>query len=146
MKCHECLPLLDEYYDRELDELTTARVGEHLSVCGSCNTYYRTLGREEELFLQYECSAEPGPDFWHNVMARAVSEKAQSPSPLSRFREWLADTLGKLNAPRLSPSLTALLLLAAIGTTIGVMRYLSSREKVVGSDSIAQTQGATEKD
>ena len=143
MKCLECLPLVDVYYDGELDEQTAERVTQHMGGCMSCTSYYQKLEGENELYLRYECNAQPMPDFWDNVMVRAAQGKGTGSSrTLSRLRGWFADALGNFSAPRFSPSATALLLLVAIGITVGVMRYLNSREKVDAHVNLSQSEGA----
>jgi Putative zinc-finger len=128
MRCAECQREVEAYFDGELDEQTHHLVAQHLSACASCATLYRKLEGEQELYLRYECDAEPAPAFWDNVMSRAAQENpAQSARPLSRLRGWLGNALGNFNAPRLSPSLTALMVLIAIGITIGVMRFVNQR-------------------
>jgi hypothetical protein len=141
MRCVECQREVEGYFDGELDEQTRRLVAQHLSTCASCAGFYRELEGEQELYLRYECEAEPAPAFWDNVMARTAEEKtARSPRLMSRFRGWFGNALGNFNALRLSPSLTSLLVLVAIGITIGVMRYTNSREEQSGPVSLSQTR------
>ena len=113
MKCEECLPLVEDYFDGELDAETAGEMARHLSACATCASVFARVGREQELYLRYECDAHPSPAFWDNVMARAAQEDSkrrgtQSSKPIRRLRDWLAQLPGNLNAPRFSPSLTAL--------------------------------------
>ncbi|MDT4896271.1 MAG: hypothetical protein QOH25_1348 [Acidobacteriota bacterium] len=141
MRCVECQREVEGYFDGELDEQTRRLVAQHLSTCASCARLYRKLEGEQELYLRYECNSEPAPAFWDNVMARAAQEKtARSSRPLFRLRGWLGNALGNFNAPRLSPSLAALMVLVAIGITIGVMRFVNSREEQSAPISLSQNK------
>lgn len=144
MRCEECQPQVEDYFDGELDERTIELVAEHLSACAACASLYRKLEGEHDLYLRYECeSPEPAPAFWKNVMARAAEEHAaRSSPPLTRLRDWLGNLAGNFNAPRFSPSLTALLVLVAIGITIGVMRYSNTRGRTIDAASLSQNENA----
>lgn len=143
MRCTECQPEMEAYFDGELDEQTTARVAEHLSACASCMKAYRKLEDEQQLYLGYECDVEPAPDFWNNVLERtAEANSARSArSNFLRLRGWVGSALGQFNTLRFSPSLTALLVLVAIAVTIGVMRFVNQREERIAPLSVAQNEG-----
>jgi hypothetical protein len=140
MRCEECQGKVEDYFDGELDEQTTSLVAQHLNACRSCAIAYGKLGREQELYLRYECDAEASPAFWDNVMARsAQDDTAQSFHAHARLRGWL----GNFSAPRFSPSLTALFILIAIGLTAFVMRYINSAERATTAPAIiSQNEGA----
>ena len=36
MRCVECLPLIEEFFDRETDERTSQQIGAHLAACADC--------------------------------------------------------------------------------------------------------------
>ncbi len=142
MRCEEFQPLVEDYFDGELDERTSELVAQHASACTSCASVYRKLEGEQELYLRYECDAQPAPDFWDNVMARTVEEStARSSRPLNVLRGWLSGALGNFTAPRFSPSLTALIVVIAIGITVGVMRFVNSPEKTTTPVSLSQNEG-----
>jgi hypothetical protein len=141
MRCEEFQPLIEDYFDGELDERKNDLVAQHVSACANCASLYQKLLGEQELYLSYECDAQPTPDFWDNVMARSIEESvARSSRPFSMLRNWLSGALGNFNTPRFSPSLTALIVLIAIGVTIGVMRYVNSREGTVSPVSLSQNE------
>jgi Putative zinc-finger len=143
MSCAECQSVVEDYFDGELDEQTTEQVAQHLSACASCARLYEKLEGEQELYLRYECDAQPAPDFWDNVLARATEENTTNRSlSFALLGGWLRGALGRVNAPRLSPSLAALFVLVAVGLTIGVMRYANSREEKAAPASVAQSEGA----
>lgn len=143
MRCVECQQFVEDYFDGELDEQTTLQVAEHLDACASCQSAYALLEKEQALFLSYECETQPAPDFWDNVIARTAQENTKHRAhSSSSLRGWFSSALGRFNAPRLSPSLAALLVLLAIGTTIAVMRYLNSREESVAPATVARNEAA----
>jgi hypothetical protein len=141
MRCEEFQPFIEDYFDGELDEKTNDLVTQHMSACASCASLYQKLSDEQELYLRYECDASPAPAFWDNVMARAAVETAaRSSRPLNLLRNWFQGALGNFTAPRFSPSLTALIVLVAIGITIGVMRYVNSHERIASPISLSQNE------
>lgn len=129
MSCEECLPLIDLYFDGELDGCDAARVDAHVAACAACAAALGRLGREQELYLSYECDAEAADGFWDGVMSKAAADararEGQRPAGLLRAR--LMAALATLAAPRFSPTLTAAMLLAAVLVTAAVMSYLGPR-------------------
>src|SRR5947208_1728558 len=140
MKCEEYFRLVEDYFDGELDERTTELVGQHLSACASCRVAYQKLEREQKLYRSYECDTQPAPDFWNNVLAKASDQSNAKPSTLlGGLRHWFGNALGSFSAPRFSPSLTALIVLVAIGITAGLMRYFNSGSGKTDTAQISQT-------
>lgn len=135
MKCEECLPLLEVYADGELDAGQTARVGAHTEDCAACARALKELEEEQQLFLSYECDAEAAHGFWDEVLSKVAAEAdarpatapSLPPSPV-RWRDRVAAVFGHFSAPRLSPALTAALLLVAVGATVAIMKYDSAEE------------------
>ena len=141
MRCEECRAQVEDYLDGELDERSADLVARHLDACQACAAAYSRLEREQELYLSYECDAGPSPAFWDNVMSRSLeTDEAQTFQPLSSLR----GLLGHFSAPRFSTSLTALLILIAIGATALVMRYINSAERATTTapQSVAQNVSA----
>lgn len=143
MRCVDCQASVEDYFDGELDEQTTRQVTQHLGVCTSCASLYEKLEEEQKLYLSYEYDTEPAPDFWDNVLAQTTKESADKTArPFSILRHWFGGALGRFNAPRLSPSLAALLVLFAIGITVAVMRYVNSPEESAAPVNVAQNTDA----
>jgi hypothetical protein len=139
MRCEECLMLLEQYFDGELDEQTAGLVTEHKAACVSCASAYRKLRRELELYLRYECGAEATSSFWAEVGVRLRAENmARSSRSLPELRRRLARTFGAFTTLRFSPSATAVMVLFAIALTVGVMRYADSPQGT--SDQVVITQ------
>jgi hypothetical protein len=140
MKCEECLKVIEEYFDGELNERTASRMGEHLVKCESCARSLEALKDEQNLYALYRRDAEPSPALWTGVAARIRQERAPANSPQAvGWRGRLAELFG---TPRLSPALTFALLILAVGATAGLMKYLQSRQHIV-SQPVAQKQPGT---
>lgn len=139
MKCEQCLPFVEDYFDGELDARTTELVERHLSACAPCVDAYRKLENEQKLYLSYECDVRPAPDFWANVILKVPGQNNVTPTGfLAGLRQWIGRALGGFSVPRFSPSLTALIVLIAVGITAGLMRYLNSSEKRNDAPVISQ--------
>ncbi|HKC64916.1 MAG TPA: zf-HC2 domain-containing protein, partial [Pyrinomonadaceae bacterium] len=130
MRCEECLPLVEEYLDGELDETIANLVVQHVTACERCASEYKKLEREQELYLSYECDAEAAPAFWDNVLAQVAREKSTPSNLYARLRQLFAGAHTNFSAPRFSATLTALIALVAIGITAGVMLYINSHGKL----------------
>jgi hypothetical protein len=122
MRCEDCLPLIEEYFDGEVEATVAAVMGAHLSACETCAAALDALSSEQEVYLRYDRGLEVSPDLWSRVsaeIARAPQvEGNHTPRPfLSRVREGFAAALGSLAArPALAASLALLLVAAAAGS------------------------------
>ena len=149
MKCVECLPLIEEYVDGELDGRMTERVATHLSICEGCARAFADLSREQELYALYQRDLEVTPAHWSIVRARIEHEKdAQPDKPRARRRQWLGGLVGSRRP--LGPAYAVALLLIIIGITAGVI-YLNSNHgprdlasKAPQPDKASTTAGALE--
>ena len=124
MKCERCQPLLEDYFDDELEQQISSQVSAHLSSCSACEKLGAEIKLEREIYSRYQRDVDVTPDIWANVRARIQEEKQPEPGLSGRVREWMA---GVFSAPRLSPALAAALVILTIGITVGVMSYLQSR-------------------
>lgn len=132
MKCDECLPLVEEYVDGELNEREAEGLQAHLSLCASCAEAVDALMREQEIYARYERDIEVTPAMWHAVRERIEAEKqtqqTQSSKTLNGWRAWLAEVFSPNS--RLRPAFAAaLVLIALLITTVAVVRYLKSRQE-----------------
>jgi hypothetical protein len=134
MKCEECLPLIEEYVDGELNEPEVARLESHLTACAACAQELEFLGREQEIYGRYQRDLEVTPTHWNIVRARIEQEKdAQGVAPQQeeeeeekRRKQWFGSVFAPLNSFR--PAFIAALILIAVGVTAGIM-YLSYRNQ-----------------
>lgn len=120
MRCEECLPVIEEYFDGELDGQRKEAVRLHLDNCGACAAALRELVNENQTYCLYERSVEVRPELWARVRAGITEERIAS-APREGWRDWVGEFLP---GPRLSVWLTAAMIVVAIGLTITVMKYL----------------------
>ena len=122
MRCDDCLPLIEEYFDGEVEETTAARMGAHLAACATCASALDALSFEQEIYARYDRGFEAGPDLWARVSAEIAREpQPESPAArrpfLSGVRERLAFVLGAFAArPALASSLALLIVGVAVGS------------------------------
>ncbi|MCA1592790.1 MAG: zf-HC2 domain-containing protein, partial [Acidobacteria bacterium] len=65
MRCEDCLPLVEEYFDREVTGQTAASVRAHLSACATCAAALDALSFEQEIYARYDRGGlEVTPDLW----------------------------------------------------------------------------------
>ena len=122
MRCVDCLPLIEEYFDGEVEERTAERMTAHLSSCADCSAALDALSFEQEVYTRYDRGLEVSPALW----ARVSAEIAREPVPeirvedrpfLSRVGAAFAAALSTLGArPALASSFALLLLGVAIGS------------------------------
>ena len=129
MKCEECLPLIEEYVDGELDGRIIERLDAHLSTCAACAAELTALRREQEVYANYRRDVEVTPAHWNIVRARIEQERDAAPQAESRprFGEWLGGLFGK----RLRPAFVVAVVMAAVTITAAVI-YLSPRDQQRG--------------
>ncbi|HWT01552.1 MAG TPA: zf-HC2 domain-containing protein [Pyrinomonadaceae bacterium] len=129
MKCEECLPLIEEYVDGELDGRIIERLDAHLSSCAACAAELDALRREQEVYASYRRDIEVTPGHWNIVRARIEQEKEAAPQAESRprFGGWLGGLFGK----RLRPAFGVAVVMAAVTITAAVV-YLRPRDQQKG--------------
>ncbi|MET0650693.1 MAG: zf-HC2 domain-containing protein [Pyrinomonadaceae bacterium] len=125
MRCEDCLPLIEEFFDGEVTTQTGASVRAHLSSCADCSAALDALSFEQEIYARYDRGGlEVTPDLWARVsaeIARTPPVPDNSPAAgrpfLSRARDYVAAALGTFAArPALASSLALALVAAAAGT------------------------------
>jgi hypothetical protein len=124
MRCEDCLPLIEEYFDGEVTGQTAETVSAHLSACADCSAALDALSFEQEVYARYDRGGlEVTPDLWARVSAEIARTPLVPESPaadrpfLSRARAYFAAALGVLVArPALASSLALLVVAAAAGT------------------------------
>ncbi|HEX8499531.1 MAG TPA: zf-HC2 domain-containing protein [Pyrinomonadaceae bacterium] len=142
MRCEDCLPLIEEYFDGEVEETAAARMGAHLSACATCAAALDALSFEQEIYARYDRRLEAGPDLWARVSAEVAREphvapgRPDAPRPfLSGLRAALAAGLG---AVALRPALASSLALLVVGVTAGSL-WLARRQQTVNAPEVAQS-------
>ncbi|HEV2862026.1 MAG TPA: zf-HC2 domain-containing protein [Pyrinomonadaceae bacterium] len=121
MRCEDCLPLVEEYADGEVDEMTGRMMSAHLAACPECSDALDELRVEQELFARYERPVAVTPALWQRVRAAIELEELAAPPqtsvpPFARLRDMLAAALGTLAArPALASALAVALVALASG-------------------------------
>lgn len=145
MKCEDCLSILEEYFDAELDGRQSEKVAAHLTACVSCNEVYAVLEQEQQLYAHYERDVEVTPLLWQGVQARISQEAARQETSqpigvVERLRKFFTESF---HAPRFSPALATALVVVAVGATVLVMTYMNSRSNTTNiADGTQNNSGA----
>jgi anti-sigma factor RsiW len=138
MKCEECLPLLEEFCDGEVDRQTGELMGAHMAACAECAEAFAALGAEQELYMRYDRELEVPPAMWHAVrerIAEAQPVRASKPLPLLlRLREQFALFVGAL---AVRPALASSMALLLVGVAAGAL-WLAQAPRPVNRQTIAQ--------
>lgn len=131
MRCVDCLPLIEEYFDGEVAERTAEQMSAHLSTCADCSAALDALSFEQEVYARYDRGGlEVTPALW----ARVSAEIAREPLPqnrieerpfLSRVRASVAAALSTLTA---RPALASSLALLLVGVTAGSLWFSQVRK------------------
>jgi hypothetical protein len=119
MRCEECLSVLDQYVEDELDEVTAKSVGTHMTDCRECAGAHEALCREQEIYARYLVDVEPPPHLWANLRSELNKDKAIRESR-PRLQRWLALVFGDLS---LTPQIATALVLITIGLAIGIILW-----------------------
>jgi hypothetical protein len=149
MKCEDCLPLLEEYFDGETDARAAEMIGAHLSKCADCAAALDALRFEQELYARYERGLEVTPALWAAVSARVArgpqpTNEADARPFLARLREGFAATLGALALrPALAarPALASTLALLLVAVTAGALWLALVRPAAPNAQSAQNESG-----
>lgn len=141
MRCVDCLPLIEEYFDGETDARTAASVGAHLSACADCAAALDALRFEQDVYVRYDRGLEVTPALWAAVSARVArgpepTKEADGPSFLTRLRETLAVAFGAL---ALRPAFASTLALLFVALTAGAL-WLSLARRPAMNKQLAAVQ------
>ncbi|HLM58745.1 MAG TPA: zf-HC2 domain-containing protein, partial [Pyrinomonadaceae bacterium] len=122
-RCEDCLPLVEEYADGEVDEMTGRMMSAHLAACPDCSDALEAVRVEQELFARYERPVAVTPALWQRVRAEINLEELATPPqtsvpPFARLRETLAAALGSLAA---RPAFASALAVAAVALASGAV-------------------------
>ena len=139
MRCEDCLAVVEEYFDGELEPKQTERVGAHLAACADCAAALDALSFEQEIYLRYERDVEVSPALWENVRAgvarlEEAEDVARPLPPLTRLRRRLAASFSAL-APRAAFAPTLALLV--LGVIIGALWLARTPDQRPAGDEIA---------
>lgn len=112
MRCEECLPLVESFFQGMLDERDARQVGSHVASCSSCSNAIEELQEEQSLYLTYWREANVASPQWGAVLAVIEAER-NAPTVLpshNPFRKWM-HSFARL---QFNPALVAALLLVCL--------------------------------
>jgi hypothetical protein len=135
MKCEECQALVEEYFDRELDQHTAVAVSVHVENCSPCSAVLEQLTFEYRAYQRYDSELDVSPALWVKVRGRLAEEKSRQ--TFTRFRRSQIE-FSKLLSLRFSVAVSLALVLFAVLVTVAVMKYLNRQEP---SKQIALSSG-----
>ncbi len=137
MNCDDYASMMEKSLDDELEEEQAQRLASHLAGCKDCAREYQLLQREREIYSEYSNSRpiEVSPPLWSAIRARLEAES--QPGRWSSLRNWLTAVI---TTPRLSPALTAGLVLMVLAVSLVLLRYW--RLERHGSQHAVEVQSA----
>lgn len=127
MRCEDCLPVVEDYFDGALEKDEANRVGAHIAVCAECATALDALEAEQSLYLRYDRGLEVTPALWEGVRAgiarleaddERLSVQAPALTPLAGLRGRLAMFFAALT---LRPVFASSLALVLFGVVLGAL-------------------------
>ncbi len=93
MKCEACLPLVDEFFDGELEPRLIGNVRAHIAGCTSCSGYYQSLRMGQDVYDTFLEHVKLNFTSWQGVRGRIQENKiAGTGGILAGFfekRNWL---------------------------------------------------------
>ena len=127
MKCDEFQMLLEADFDGEAAGESRIDLNSHLDSCADCRAFLVQLQREGEVYSTYSSAVNVPADLWTRVKSRL-----EDPEPVNRGSgsSWLFPWF---NLPRVSVWATAVLVLAAIGLTVAVMKFAGKQTAVIST-------------
>lgn len=133
MKCDDCLLVMEEYFDGELDEKQTQIIDTHLFICMACSKAYKLLQSEQHIYSNYERNIAISSSLRPAIEARLIQEIEQVEQINHKHQgliPWIKGLIkGLLNTPNFVPVFVAAsLILVTVITTIMVMKNFSKIE------------------
>lgn len=137
MRCEDCLPNVEEYFDGELSYEAAGRVRAHLAACAACRDAHESLRSEREIYSLYARELDLTPPLWEGVRARIEREKNRPPAGnFRRSRADLSAPLGRLFS-RPVP-LAAFALLLSFVFVAGVKKFVPDAARPEPAQSASQ--------
>jgi anti-sigma factor RsiW len=138
MRCVDCLPLIEEYFDGETDERTGERIAAHLASCADCAAALDALYFEQEIYARYDRRLEVAPSLWASVSAEIAREPMpERPATRQNFLGRLRDSVtSSLAALTIRPALASSLALLFVGVVVGSLwlaRRPETKDKLVAA-------------
>jgi hypothetical protein len=138
MRCVDCLPLIEEYFDGEVEQRTAEQMSAHLASCEDCSAALDALSFEQEVYARYDRGLEVTPALWARVSAELARElfnesRIEDRPFLTRVRASLAAALSTLAA---RPALASSLALLLVGVTAGSIWFAFVRRSAAPRETV----------
>lgn len=147
MRCVDCLPLVEEYFDGEVEQRVAEQMSAHLSSCADCSAALDALSFEQEVYARYDRGLEVTPALW----ARISAEIAREPLPRGRIEErpFLSRVragVAALSTLAARPALASSFALLLVGITAGALWLAQVRRELPRAVAVntPRTVGAPE--
>jgi anti-sigma factor RsiW len=140
MRCENCLPLVEAFFDGVLGETDATAVSTHLASCPACSDAIETFQDEQEMYSDYWREAGVNPPQWASVLAvieRDRDSRVGSPAPV-----WGGKWAALLNLWRLRPVPLAALALAVLVVGLLTLGQLAWRRGPQPGQEIAERTSA----
>lgn len=149
MKCEDCLELLEEYTDGEINEQLSRSIAMHISGCMACERAYQELRSEQAMYAGYQREVEVSPRLWAGVQRRIKEESAAGSKQrtvnseqkaalgflLGRFREWFS---GEANALGFRDAFAVAAAFVVIGAIVSVISYVDWQGRAPSREVVSQ--------
>jgi hypothetical protein len=143
MKCKECLAVIDEFFEGDLDERASGEITAHIASCADCANAFEELQREQEIYSHYLLNIEATPAIWSGISAGIAKRKSVvSIGFLPSFGRLLSGTFTK---SRFSPLLAAATIVMMLGITFLLVQFLDPRPSGPTQDFARQDTKAGER-
>jgi hypothetical protein len=148
MRCVDCLAVVEEYFDGELEAETAAQVAAHLPACAECAAALEALEAEQAAYLSYDRQLEVTPALWERVraeIARTAVEATPAPvaAPRARLRSLFETAFAAL---ALRPALASSLALVVFGLAAASLLFKASDLRTAPAPQIAENGGRSSDD
>lgn len=131
MRCKECLPLLEEYFDGELETAMSGSIAAHVAACAECASVCMELHVDQEMYSHYRRQIAGTSAPWESFRARIESARESiSPSALLAppARPFMA-TLGIIPSLFNSRYVFAPALLITVAVIVGLLMRFNQNAK-----------------
>lgn len=136
MRCEDCLPLVEAFFDGTLDEPEAGTVGAHVAACPVCSDALEAAQQEQETYAAFWREAGVNPPTWASVLSAIEEGRADSHAP-ERGGKWAAF----LSPRRLVPAFATVA--ACVLLAVGLLSFglLARRDSTPPRQEMATRSG-----
>jgi hypothetical protein len=123
MRCEECLPLIESFFEGTLDEKDARQVGTHIASCSTCSDTIEEIQEERALYQGYWREANVVSPQWGAVLAGLKAERNAPPvSPLHGLFSKLTPSFAWVS---FNPAPVAAMLFVCLG--LGLLFFINQK-------------------